>query len=125
MLGPERLIDDVWGEDLPAEARSALHTTVRRARKALGAAAWRLVREEVGYRFDRGDVVLDADVFGARVRQARRRADLAAYDEALATWTGPPGQPWADDLAQGEAVRLEEWTSSPARSARPCSWSTA
>lgn len=108
VLTPERLIDDVWGEELPAEARSALHTTVRRARRALGSAGGRLVHEEAGYRLDLTGVDVDADVFAGRVREARSRRDLAAYDEALAAWTGPPWQPWAGDLAQGEALRLQE-----------------
>ncbi len=108
VLPPERLIDDVWGEDLPADARSALHTTVRRARQALGAAGERLVHEEAGYRLDLSGAQVDADGFAARVREARSGRDVSAYDEALAAWTGAPWQPWADDVAQGEALRLQE-----------------
>ena len=108
VLGPQRLIDDVWGEELPLEARAALHTTVRRARRALGAAGARLAREEAGYRLHMDGVSIDADRFRAGVLEARTRGDLASYDEALAAWTGMPWQPWAEDLAQGEALRLLE-----------------
>ena len=48
----DRLVDDVWGEDLPIDARAALHTTVGRARRALGPEGTRIGRTAVGYRLD-------------------------------------------------------------------------
>ena len=110
----DRLVDEVWGEDLPADARAALHTNVGRARRALGPAATRLERVAAGYRFDLTDVTVDADDFVASLARARGLVAgdpvgaLAAYDAALRLWQGPAWAGFADDVAQGEAVRLEE-----------------
>ncbi|GAA2126399.1 BTAD domain-containing putative transcriptional regulator [Nocardioides bigeumensis] len=110
----DRLVDEVWGEDLPADARAALHTNVGRARRALGTAAARLERVAAGYRFDLADVSVDADEFVATLARARGLVAgdpvgaLAAYDAALRLWQGPAWAGFADDVAQGEALRLEE-----------------
>ena len=107
----DRLVDDVWGEDLPIDARAALHTTVGRARRALGPEGTRIGRTAVGYRLDLTGVDVDADRFAAALARARALEDggrLAAYDEALALWRGPAWAGLAVDVAQGEALRLEE-----------------
>jgi predicted ATPase/DNA-binding SARP family transcriptional activator len=107
----DRLVDDVWGEELPVDARAALHTTVGRARRALGPEGSRIARTAVGYRLDLAGVVVDADQFAAALTQARALEDgrrLAAYDEALALWRGTAWAGLAADIAQGEALRLEE-----------------
>ena len=107
----DRLVDDVWGEDLPVDARAALHTTVGRARRALGPEGTRIGRTAAGYRLDLTGVVFDADRFAAGLARARALEDggrLAAYDEALALWRGPAWAGLAVDVAQGEALRLEE-----------------
>ena len=107
----DRLVDDVWGEDLPLDARAALHTTVGRARRALGPEGTRIGRTAVGYRLDLTGVDVDADRFAAALARARALEDggrLAAYDEALALWRGPPWAGLAVDSAQGEALRLED-----------------
>jgi predicted ATPase/DNA-binding SARP family transcriptional activator len=110
----DRLVDEVWGEDLPTDARAALHTNVGRARRALGPAAARLERVTAGYRFDLDGVSVDADEFAAALLRARGLmagdpvGALAAYDAALGLWQGPAWAGFADDVAQGEAVRLEE-----------------
>ena len=107
----DRLVDDVWGEDPPIDARGALHTTVGRARRALGEEGSRIGRTAVGYRLDLTGVDVDADRFGAGLARARALEEagrLAAYDEALALWRGPAWAGLAADVAQGEALRLEE-----------------
>ena len=107
----DRLVDDVWGEDLPVDARAALHTTVGRARRSLGPEGTRIGRTAVGYRLDVTGVDVDADRFVAGLARARDLEDggrLAAYDEALALWRGPAWAGLAFDIAQGEALRLEE-----------------
>ena len=107
----DRLIDEVWGEDLPVDARAALHTTVGRARRALGPEGARIGRTAVGYRLDLAGVDLDADRFAAALARAHALEDigrLAAYDEALALWRGSPWAGLAADVARGEALRLEE-----------------
>ena len=105
----DRLVDDVWGEDLPVDARAALHTTVARARRSLGPEGARIGRTAVGYRLDVTGIDVDADRFVAGLARARDLEDgsrLAAYDEALALWRGPAWAGLAVDIAQGEAVRL-------------------
>ena len=57
----DRLVDDVWGVDLPVDARAALHTTVGRARRSLGPEGTRIGRTAVGYRLDMSGVGVDAD----------------------------------------------------------------
>ena len=107
----DRLVDDVWGVDLPVDARAALHTTVGRARRSLGPEGTRIGRTAVGYRLDVTGVDVDADRFVAGLARARDLEDgrrLAAYDEALALWRGPAWAGLAVDIAQGEALRLEE-----------------
>ena len=100
----DRLVDDVWGEDLPVDARAALHTTVGRARRALGPEGTRIGRTAVGYRLDLTGVDVDADRFAAALARARALEDggrLAAYDEALALWRGPAWAGLAVDSRPG------------------------
>ncbi|HET9996690.1 MAG TPA: BTAD domain-containing putative transcriptional regulator [Nocardioides sp.] len=107
----DRLVDDVWGEDLPLDARAALHTTVGRTRRALGREGTRIGRTAVGYRLDLTGVDLDADRFATALARARALEDggrLAAYDEALGLWRGTPWAGLAVDSARGEALRLED-----------------
>jgi predicted ATPase/DNA-binding SARP family transcriptional activator len=107
----DRLVDDVWKEDLPVDARAALHTTVGRARRALGPEGTRIGRTAVGYRLDLTGVDVDADRFATALARARALEDggrLAAYDEALSLWRGSPWAGLAVDSAQGEALRLED-----------------
>ena len=108
VVATDRLVDEVWGDDLPADARATLHTTVARSRRALGVVGERLQHQEAGYRFDLAGARIDADVFLGAVREARARRDLASYEVALAAWHGTPWAPWAADIAQGEALRLSE-----------------
>ena len=111
IVADDRLVDDVWGEDLPVDARAALHTTVGRARRALEAEGTRIGRTAVGYRLDLTGVDVDADRFATALARARALEDggrLAAYDEAFALWRGPAWAGLAADVAQGEALRLEK-----------------
>ena len=87
-LTVDRLVDDVWGEQLPGDARGALHTTVGRTRRALGVVGERLRRQDTGYLFDMTGATVDADAFVALLGEARARRELAAYDAALALWRG-------------------------------------
>ena len=101
------LVEAVWADDPPADPRAALHTTVRRARRALGPAAARLVRQGHGYLLERDGLVVDADALVA----AAARADdstVEQLDHALASWRGDPWDELADDLAVAEAAQLRE-----------------
>lgn len=90
-VSSSRLVEDVWGVDLPRDPLAAVRTTIRRVRAVVGAD--RLVRQAPGYLL-RG-VSVDLVAFEQLVAHAGEkraqgelesaRADLAA---ALALWRG-------------------------------------
>jgi WD40 repeat protein/DNA-binding SARP family transcriptional activator/tRNA A-37 threonylcarbamoyl transferase component Bud32 len=109
----DRLIDQVWGEEPPDAARSALQAYVSRLRRSLGAG--RLQGRPPGYVLWAEPDEVDVLQFEGLVGQARRRAAaepraaLRLLDDALALWRGPA----LADLAQEpslepELARLEE-----------------
>jgi predicted ATPase/DNA-binding SARP family transcriptional activator len=113
----DRLIDDLWGDNLPVHPAGALQLKVSRLRQALENAepgGGELVAfRSPGYllRID-GDAV-DEHRFAALVERAgatedlRDRAGLLA--DALALWRGPPLADFADAMfAQPAIARLEE-----------------
>src|SRR6266516_2737491 len=113
----DRLIDDLWGDNLPVRPAGALQLKVSRLRQALGNAepgGGELVTfRSPGYllRID-GDAV-DEHRFAALIERAgaaedlRGRAGLLA--DALALWRGPPLADFADAMfAQPAIARLEE-----------------
>ena len=93
----EALIDALWGDRAPADPEANLNVVVNRARRGLGDPA---VIETVdgGYLFGTGgDVTVDAEVFAARVRAARRAVEhgrpadaLTTVQDALRLWRGTP-----------------------------------
>ncbi len=108
----ELLIDELWGEELPEDARNALQTHVSRLRAVIGD---RIESRPPGYviRVEPGE--LDAARFESLVADAR--ADLAedpgsavrVLQEALAIWRGPALSDLAAELSlAGEIARLEE-----------------
>ena len=88
------LIDELWGERLPAEAGNALQALVSRLRRAVGEAA--IASGPAGYqlKIDRDDI----DAFRFERLAARGRAALAAspadaadlLGQALVLWRGEP-----------------------------------
>ncbi|RJL30124.1 BTAD domain-containing putative transcriptional regulator [Bailinhaonella thermotolerans] len=113
----DRLIDDLWGERLPANPAGALQTRISQLRRALdeaepGARAL-VVSRPPGYLLDVRPGDVDAGRFQellARVGAAagpRERAALLA--DALALWRGPALLDFADEeFARPEAARLGE-----------------
>src|SRR5688572_21229406 len=75
----DRLVDLVWEDAVPEDGRASLHTTVNRARRALGAASGLLVRRDPGYALE-GNWVVDADRFLESSVAARGAGDVAAFD---------------------------------------------
>jgi predicted ATPase/DNA-binding SARP family transcriptional activator len=108
VVAADRLVDLVWDDATPEDARASLHTTVNRARRALGPAAGLLVRRGPGYALERDAVVVDADRFLELATAGRGGGDVAALDGALALWRGPAWAGFDGDLAVAEAGRLEE-----------------
>ena len=110
------LLDEVWGDDLPASAAHSLESYVSRLRRALSPYGVALERRGGGYRIDLGGAVLDSQVFEALAEQAAealaggdntRAASIAK--EALGLWRGPVLADVALNLeSRAEAERLDE-----------------
>jgi predicted ATPase/DNA-binding SARP family transcriptional activator len=108
----ERLVDEVFGEAPPREARNALQTYVTRLRQSLGPAAAIVTTRAPGYVLELTGDAVDAERFAALLGQARvtepPAAALALLDRALGLWRGPPYAEFASSFARGEALRLSE-----------------
>ncbi|WP_329106393.1 BTAD domain-containing putative transcriptional regulator [Streptomyces sp. NBC_01439] len=113
----DRLIDELWGEDLPGNPGNTLQTKVSQLRRILARA------EEggrtlvgfgpAGYALRVADEAVDAGRFAELTALARKeagaRARTALLSEALGLWRGPAYADFPDAaFARTEAVRLEE-----------------
>jgi DNA-binding SARP family transcriptional activator len=114
----QRLVDGLWGEELPPSARNSLQSHVSRLRSALGPVGQRLSREPSGYRLAVRPGELDLHRARALAEQARDAVEPTAaarlITQALALWRGPALAEFADlpglevsGLA-ADRVRLEE-----------------
>ncbi|MFC9976713.1 BTAD domain-containing putative transcriptional regulator [Spirillospora sp. NPDC127200] len=111
-VSADRLIDDLWGERLPANPAGALQMKVSRLRRALGDAE-SVAFGPSGYllRIETGEV--DADRFEARVTRAfglaRAKERVSELSGALGLWRGPAFAGFDDErFALPEIRRLEE-----------------
>lgn len=102
----DRLVDDVFGEQPPDDARNAVQTYIARLRKALGPAARLVVTRPLGYLLDVPDDAIDARRFEALC--TKESTALADIDAALELWRGPAYGEFADGFARGHAQRLAE-----------------
>ncbi|WP_433308379.1 BTAD domain-containing putative transcriptional regulator [Micromonospora sp. CA-269861] len=107
VVSADRLIDDLWGDDAPANPAGALQVRVSQLRKALNDAepgARELVESRPpGYllRVDTVDV--------GRFDELARSADVEPLTEALALWRGEAYADVADaEFVRAEAGRLAE-----------------
>jgi DNA-binding SARP family transcriptional activator len=114
VVSADRLIDELWGSDLPASPSNALQVVVSRVRKILEASR-ALVTRWPGYVLDVDHEELDARRFVQLVQQGRqippgdqsRRSSLLG--EALGLCRGPALAEFAlEDFAREEVARLEE-----------------
>ncbi len=112
LVPADRLIEELWGDEPPADPAAALRNQLSRLRRALGPAAADLVAAPGGYRLHLKPAQVDAARFEellASAREATGEEALAILDGALALWRGPALGEFADrPFAQPEAVRLEE-----------------
>ena len=92
MVPAVRLIEELWGADLPADPRAALRTQVARLRRALGPAGGDLATLEGGYRLTVPRGGLDVCQFEDALAEAAR-ADgepaLRLLDQAVGLCRGP------------------------------------
>jgi Bacterial transcriptional activator domain len=108
----DTLVDEVFGEAPPREARNALQTYVVRLRQALGPAAPFVATRAPGYVLEVPADAVDAERFTGLLGQARASEPpagaLALLDRALGLWRGPAYAEFAATFARGEAPRLSE-----------------
>ena len=115
-VSSERLIDELWGEAPPATAAKSVQVHVSRLRKALANGGDVVVTREHGY-----ELVLDPEHLDARrferlvdegateLAAGRPEGAVAALEQALSLWRGPPLADLAyETFAQSEIGRLEE-----------------
>jgi predicted ATPase/DNA-binding SARP family transcriptional activator len=116
-VSADRLIDDLWGDDLPVHPAGALQSKVSRLRQALENAepggGELVVFQSPGYLLQVDGEAVDERRFAALVERAgatqdpRDQAELLA--DALALWRGPPLADFADAMfAQAAIARLDE-----------------
>ena len=116
-VSADRLIEDLWGDDLPVHPANALQSKVSRLRQALEnaepAGGELVVSRSPGYLLQLDGGAVDEGRFAALIERAgatqdpRDRAALLA--DALALWRGPPLAEFADAMfAQAAIARLEE-----------------
>ena len=117
-VSTERLAEDLWGPEPPANAAGSIQTFVSVLRRSLAAdrtAARRLIVTEPGaYRIAMELVDLDLDEFDARLEQAAHEPPWVkrrALEEALRLATGQvledePYATWAEDVRREYRVRV-------------------
>jgi WD40 repeat protein/serine/threonine protein kinase len=108
----DRLVDAVWGEDLPEDPRATLQVYVSRLRSALGPEA--IEGRAPGYVLRAEPDEVDALRFEAMVAEVRRapvepRTIVLTLQGALELWRGPALADLASEPSlTGEIARLEE-----------------
>jgi predicted ATPase/DNA-binding SARP family transcriptional activator len=116
-LPADRLIDDLWGDDLPVHPGGALHSKVSRLRQALENAepggAELVAFRSPGYLLRVERDALDERRFAVLTERARASGDprdrAGLLADALALWRGPPLADFADAMfAHAAIARLEE-----------------
>ncbi len=80
-VGDNRLIEEIWGDDPPADATKALQVLVSRTRAACSAEL--IIRSQAGYRLDPEVGVVDALVLADAVARTRAALTSGATAEAL------------------------------------------
>jgi DNA-binding SARP family transcriptional activator/DNA-binding beta-propeller fold protein YncE len=122
VVSTDRLIDDLWGNELPSRAVKTLQVSVSRLRKALGgdgangSSVGPLLTRDHGYLLRVEPEQLDLDRFRRLLEEGRHaladgNAETAARTlrEALDLWRGPPLADLAyESFAQPEIRGLEE-----------------
>lgn len=109
VVSTNRLIDELWGDEPPAQATKTLQVYVSQLRKAIGAD--RLVTRAPGYlmRVDAGE--LDLERFEQLAAEARKLPPRDARDRlerALALWRGSP-EPIVSHLDELRSAVYEDW----------------
>ncbi len=109
----QRLVDDLWGEDMPESAPKMVQIYVSHLRKLLPGGV--LLTQAPGYRVEVEPEALDLTRFG-RLREEGREAleagdataAAAVLAAALGLWRGPALAEFSEPFARVEGAHLEE-----------------
>lgn len=117
LVSADRLVEDLWGAQLPGNPAGALQAKVSQLRRALdeaepGARAT-VASQAPGYALRVDSAAVDAERFAAVCARARDCDDpaqaAALWEEALAMWRGPAWAEFADfDFARADVRQLDE-----------------
>jgi DNA-binding SARP family transcriptional activator len=109
----DRLVDDLWGEDVPETAVKMIHVSVSRLRKGLPEGV--LVTRSPGYVLELEPEALDLVRFDRLREEGRSELGAGVVAEAarvlrsaLELWRGPALAEFDQPFAVTEAARLEE-----------------
>ena len=113
VVSRDRLVEDLWGEEAPADPAAALHVRISQLRRALEAAEPGgrdlVVSQPPGYALRPAPGAVDAARFTALVERARAAAGAreraALLAAALELWRGPFLADFADEEFARDAVR--------------------
>ncbi|MCP4965965.1 MAG: hypothetical protein GY926_12105 [bacterium] len=110
-LSSDHIIDQLWGEDLPANPANALQALVSRLRRAVGPEV--VATRAPGYVLDVDPEAVDATEFRTLVELAADEPDpsrrSAQYRDALSLWHGAPLAEFPfEEFAQRDRAALEE-----------------
>jgi predicted ATPase len=110
-MSSDRLIDALWGEELPANPQNALQAVVSRLRRSLGSDV--IVTRSPGYVLDVAPDAVDASRFRRLVEEAQGLAEpevrARRLRAALELWRGPALADFAlEEFAQQEIGALGE-----------------
>jgi DNA-binding SARP family transcriptional activator len=113
-LAIDRIVDDLWGEDVPESAQKMVQIHVSKLRKVL--APGLLHTRPPGYSLQLASDEIDLQRFERLVAAARRELDAGRAEEAAASfraalelWRGPALAEFASEpFAPAEGARLEE-----------------
>jgi DNA-binding SARP family transcriptional activator len=116
VVSTDRLLDSLWGDELPESGATALQVRVSQLRKALGAGGAAIVTHSPGYLIELSKNALDLHVFerlAVDADRALQREDptqaWTLLEQALALWRGPALADFTyEPFAQAAIARLEE-----------------
>ena len=112
VVSADRIVDEIYGEDVAAGARRSVQTIISMLRRDLGDV---IVGTREGYRFDAPRIAVDAYRFedgvaaGLALVGSDPRQASSVFDEALGLWRGDPyGDVDGRGVFQTEVARLTE-----------------
>jgi DNA-binding SARP family transcriptional activator len=112
LLHTTRLIDEIWPESPPSNARTILQMHISYLRRALGVAKTSLTTHPGGYLLERDEHELDLERFRRLLTEATSAPDPVTHasklGEALSLWRGPVLAGVPEDRLTAERAELEE-----------------